>query len=244
MLLYHSFGITTGAVGEFTACGDKAKNLFVNSGLSQSVCTFQYAVIVNHPDRKYNIRNEALHNNTIRRINVDTKIVGNQIAVLRKGKGLTQSELGERLGVSFQAVSKWERGETLPDTAILLDLAEVLETSVDYILSGGCQVLHYSGKITVQEMKDGIIALKRMGELLGRDNMIYRCAVEGIHEKMNTNIEDAFGDDRVFEGFVAEAIMQGLASGKYIDLTDVKNGFQHDHFREIVLKCCAKRGIK
>ena len=73
---------------------------------------------------------------------MDTKIVGNQIAVLRKGKGLTQSELGERLGVSFQAVSKWERGETLPDTAILLDLAEVLETSVDYILSGGCQVLH------------------------------------------------------------------------------------------------------
>ena len=175
---------------------------------------------------------------------MDTKIVGNQIAVLRKGKGLTQSELGERLGVSFQAVSKWERGETLPDTAILLDLAEVLETSVDYILSGGSQVLHYSGKITVQEMRDGITALKRMGELLGKDNRIYRCAIEGINEKMNTNIEDAFGDDRVFECFVAEAIIQGLASGKYIDLTDVKNGFQYEHFREIVLKYCAKRGIK
>lgn len=37
--------------------------------------------------------------------------VGEQIAVLRKAKGLTQSELGERIGVSFQAVSKWERGE-------------------------------------------------------------------------------------------------------------------------------------
>lgn len=36
--------------------------------------------------------------------------VGNQIALLRKTKGLTQNDLGERLGISFQAVSKWERG--------------------------------------------------------------------------------------------------------------------------------------
>ena len=62
---------------------------------------------------------------------MEIKTVGNQIAMLRKQKGLTQNDLGERLGVSFQAVSKWERGETLPDTAILLDMAEVLETTVD-----------------------------------------------------------------------------------------------------------------
>lgn len=40
----------------------------------------------------------------------DTITVGNHIARLRKSKGLTQSELGERLYVSCQAVSKWERG--------------------------------------------------------------------------------------------------------------------------------------
>lgn len=68
---------------------------------------------------------------------MDMKSVGSQISLLRKRKGLTQSELGERLGISFQAVSKWERGETLPDTAILLPLAEVLETTVDLILAGG-----------------------------------------------------------------------------------------------------------
>ena len=175
---------------------------------------------------------------------MDMKNVGNQITVLRKNKGLTQAELGERLGISFQAVSKWERGETLPDTAILLDLAEVLETSVDYILTGGRQTLHYRGKITVEETREGINALKRMGELLGKDNMLYRYAVAGINEKMSTSIEDEFTDDRVFECFVAETIIQNLAFGKYIDLTDVKNGFQHDRFREIVLKHCAKHGIK
>ena len=52
-------------------------------------------------------------------------------------KKLTQSELGERLGVSFQAVSKWERGETLPDISILPALADILETSIDYILRCG-----------------------------------------------------------------------------------------------------------
>ena len=175
---------------------------------------------------------------------MDIKNVGNQIAILRKEKGLTQMELGERLGVSFQAVSKWERGETLPDTAILPDLAEILGTSVDFILSGGRQILRYKGKITVQNMKDGIRALKQMGELLGKENLLYRCAVDGINEKMNTNVEDAFADDRVFECFLAEVIIQNLESGKYIDLTDVKNGFQYDHFRDIVVSYCAKHGIK
>lgn len=175
---------------------------------------------------------------------MDVKQVGAQIARLRKEKGLTQNDLGDRLGVSFQAVSKWERGETLPDTAILLDLANVLETSVDLILSGGSQVLHYRGKFTLAQMSEGILALKRMGELLGRDNALYRHAIDGINEKMNTNIEDAFTDSCVLECFIAEAIIQNLIAGKYVDLTDVKNGFQHEHFRNIVLNHCARYGIK
>ena len=175
---------------------------------------------------------------------MDMKMVGAQIARLRKEKGLTQNDLGDRLGVSFQAVSKWERGETLPDTAILLDLANALETSVDHILTGGSQVLHYKGKITVAQISEGILALKRMGELLGKDNALYRHAIEGINERMNTSIEDAFTDERVLECFIAEAIIQNLMAGKYIDLTDVKNGFQYEHFRNIVLDHCARYGIK
>lgn len=175
---------------------------------------------------------------------MDSKLVGAQIAHLRKEKGLTQNDLGDRLGVSFQAVSKWERGETLPDTAILLDLANALETSVDFILTGGSQVLHYRGKFTVSQMFDGILALKQMGELLGRDNALYRHAVSGINEKMNTNIEDAFSDTHILECFVAEAIIQNLMAGRYVDPTDVKNGFQHEHFRNIVLDHCARYAIK
>lgn len=100
--------------------------------------------------------------------------VAEQIVLLRKSKGLTQNELGERVGVSFQAVSKWERGETLPDIVLLPDLAKVLETSIDNILLGGEKQIEYKGKISILSMKSGLHCLENMGKFLGRENLIYR----------------------------------------------------------------------
>lgn len=165
---------------------------------------------------------------------IDNKIVGRQIALLRGCKGITQAELGERLGVSFQAVSKWERGETLPDVGILPELADILETTVDNILRGGKTSLTYKGKIRVSDMFEGINSLKKMGELLGKDNQIYLSAIEGINKNLNANIEDAFSDDYAFEAFVAEAVIGNIIGGKYVDITDVKRNFKYEHFSEIV----------
>lgn len=170
--------------------------------------------------------------------------VAAQIAALRKAKGLTQSELGERLNVSFQAVSKWERAEAMPDIGLLVDLARILETSVDNILTGGEKIINYRGKITVADMREGIACIEKCGRLLGRDNLIYRCAVDGINKSMNTDIEEAFSDERIFECFVAEAIIQNLKAGSYIDLTDVRNNFKHEHFGNIVLDYAEKYGVK
>ena len=175
---------------------------------------------------------------------MDMKKVGIQIAELRKMKGLTQSELGERLCVSFQAVSKWERGETLPDTAILPDLASVLETTVDFILMGGERMIEYKGKIAISDMIQGLKCLKDMGDLLGKQNIIYRSAIRGVNENMNTDIEKAFEDDYFFEAFVAESVIQNLNMGAYVDITDVKNNLKYDHFKEIIIDYCAKKGIR
>ncbi len=177
-------------------------------------------------------------------MSIDVLKVGKQIAALRKAKGITQAELGNRVNVSFQAVSKWERGEALPDVGILVELANVLETSVDSILTGGQKTLNYRGKIKVSDMKAGIMCLEEMGRLLGKDNLIYRSAVQGINENMNTDIEACFSDDYIFECFAAEAIIQNLKAGSYIDLTDVKNNFKHEHFRNIVIDYAEKYGIK
>jgi len=61
--------------------------------------------------------------------------VGAYIMILRKTRKYTQQKLADKLGVSHQAVSNWERGESMPDISILPKLAELLGTSVDNILS-------------------------------------------------------------------------------------------------------------
>ena len=59
---------------------------------------------------------------------------GQKNQALRKGRGLTQEQLAARLGVSRQAVSRWELDETLPDTQNLLPLKEALGVSIDTLL--------------------------------------------------------------------------------------------------------------
>lgn len=176
-------------------------------------------------------------------MNMNNKKIGATIALLRNHKNMTQAELGERIGVSFQAVSKWERGETLPDISILPSLADILETTVDYILRSGEPKFSFKGKVKVSDMIDGINHLKKAGELLGTENPIYRYAIEGINNGMNTDIEPAFADDYLFEAFVAEAVIQSLMSGMYVDVTDVTRSFKHEHFRNIVLDYIKKYSI-
>lgn len=57
--------------------------------------------------------------------------VGKNIAVLRKEKGWTQAQLGERLGVSNQAISKWEQEMNLPDVMLLPTIAKVFGVTID-----------------------------------------------------------------------------------------------------------------
>ena len=65
---------------------------------------------------------------------MDVKKIGLNIASLRKKKGLTQQELGDKLFVTDKAVSKWERGICLPDVSILEKLADVLDTDIYELL--------------------------------------------------------------------------------------------------------------
>ena len=56
---------------------------------------------------------------------------------LRKERGLSQEELADRLGVSRQAVSRWEQGATYPDVPNLRKLTQVFGVSADYLIGGG-----------------------------------------------------------------------------------------------------------
>ncbi len=71
---------------------------------------------------------------------------------------MTQKSLGTALNISEQAVSKWERGTTMPDIALLPAIAEILSTSIDYILTGNENVRY----VTVSQY-DMCRTDKRMG---------------------------------------------------------------------------------
>lgn len=62
--------------------------------------------------------------------------IGKRIVLLRKEIGYTQEQLSVLLNVTPQAVSKWEKGNALPDTALLPLLAKVLDVSIDRLLTG------------------------------------------------------------------------------------------------------------
>ena len=175
---------------------------------------------------------------------VNPKNVGEQIYALRKGKGITQNDLGERLSVSPQAVSKWERGETLPDTAILPDLANVLETSVDNLLCGGQRQMQYKRKVTVAEIAEGIACFEKLGELLGRDSYFYLGAIEGVDQKMNIELEKYLSESFSREAMIAEALTQCIMNGAYVDPSDVRRSFTHEPWVNIVLKYTERYGIK
>lgn len=165
-------------------------------------------------------------------LNLNT--IGYQIQSLRKTKGYTQNQLGDLVGVSFQAVSKWERGETLPDVGTFVLLAEVLDTTIDQLLTGGKKITEYKGRKTIDEIKKGLQCLLDMGNLLGKENLLYRAAIDGIETRMNMEIEDYLSQPYTYEAIVAEAAIQCILSGYYIDTKDIEKGFVSEHWRNLV----------
>ena len=65
---------------------------------------------------------------------IDTQCLGKKIAEARRKSGITQSALALRVGVTAQAVSKWEQGRSCPDIAILDEIADALGISLIELL--------------------------------------------------------------------------------------------------------------
>ena len=80
--------------------------------------------------------------------------LGERIAALRHEKKLKQDELAEKLGVSPQAVSKWENDQSCPDISLLPLLAEILGVSVDELLSGKARELPAVRMLPESERRD------------------------------------------------------------------------------------------
>lgn len=100
---------------------------------------------------------------------MDMDKTGKFIAGCRKGLGLTQAALAEKLGITDRAVSKWETGKSLPDASIMLELCDILGISVNELLTGE--------KIAMENYKE--LAEKNLNEIIR------------IEKEKNTKLEKA-----------------------------------------------------
>lgn len=91
---------------------------------------------------------------------IDRIKFGAFVTELRKGKGLTQKELAEKLMISDKAISKWETGNSIPDVTILVPLAEELDVSVTELLE--CRRMEYTENMDTAQTD---VLLKKVIEL-------------------------------------------------------------------------------
>lgn len=175
---------------------------------------------------------------------LNVKMIGAFLQAARRKCGMTQAAPAEKLSVSPQSVSNWERGETIPDVSLLPDIAGALRCSVDAILSGGAGCGGFRRHITVAQMQEALSAPDRIGDLLGRDHFVYKCIIDALNTRMNTAIETSFSDPHIFDVFTVEFLLACVDNGDYVDPRDVESHLPPNAAREYLMDRLPKYGIR
>ncbi len=166
---------------------------------------------------------------------MNTIEIGKYIRSKRIGMHLTQKELAEKLQISFQAVSKWETGTTLPDTSILLSLSDILEVTVDQILNAGEFRKRMNKKINIEEVAKTIKSILKVKEVLGPNNGIYKTMMEGLNKDSEVSFEDALKDPETREIYIAKSVIQLIIDGYSVTEEDLDEHFS-EQIKNKILK--------
>jgi len=166
---------------------------------------------------------------------MDNLKIGNYIKEQRIKNNMTQKELADKLCISFQAVSKWELGESLPDTALLLELANNLNTSVDLMLNGGVFVNNSRKLLSVKDIIIGFEHLKDVKRCFGENSLFYKGMINGINKEMNFDFED--GINNYPDVMYTEVILQAIINeNKTVNIDEVKMYIKNPKMIEIITK--------
>lgn len=165
---------------------------------------------------------------------MDTIKIGQYIRAQRKAQGLTQQQLAQRMNISFQAVSKWEKGDAIPDVALLLDLADVLNTTTDKLLSGGTVIAGERKRMRAADVIEGFSHIEAVGRCLGEESTFFTGMIEGINKKMDVDILAYLRDPQTRSMMVLEALIQGVMNGCSLDMDEVAAHIQNPRMIEII----------
>ena len=106
---------------------------------------------------------------------MDMKLIGRFLSELRKSHGMTQEQLGERLGVTGKTISRWETGNYLPPVDMLLELSRMYDLSINELLTGKkltAEEDHEAAEknlkgFTVRMTHPGSSEIERINEVIG-----------------------------------------------------------------------------
>ena len=177
-------------------------------------------------------------------MNLDMKKIGAYMQLRRKLNRMTQAQLGERLHVTAQSISNWERGLLLPDTATLPDLAQILDTSVDCLLSGGDCPMRFRQRMTVERIREAMGCIQRLREILGAEHPFFRTMIDALDARLNSSIETAFQREGSMDAYICEALLFCLELGDYVDRDDVKAGIANEQAASAVIARLDALGVR
>ena len=129
----------------------------------------------------------------------DTVKVGRIISQKRKEHNMTQMQLADALGISFQAVSNWERGNSMPDISKLPELAELFGCSIEELLGGGASAGN------VEKLAKGKGQGLSLGEIAEVAPVLTPEVLDEAVESARRGTPDACGDSSLQEGAEGES---------------------------------------
>lgn len=154
--------------------------------------------------------------------------VGNNIHTLRKYLKLSQTQLAEKIGVTAQAVSKWENGESLPETYYLPLLSQILGVSIDDLLVEKSEPSNKTkGNICLDNIVKGIEEINKLKEYFGEDSLFYLGVIKGLNETMNLDFSYIYNNRKNL--LYVEAIIQALHQGYTISKEGIEKLFNDNY---------------
>lgn len=127
-------------------------------------------------------------------------IIAKNICSLRQSVGMTQLELSEKLNYSDKAVSKWERGESIPDVTVLKEIADIFNVSLDYLVQSEHKPDAVNAK--AEEKLTNPQRLKNHGFITGMSIMLVWLIAALIYFILDTLNGTAFSEKPVWLCFI------------------------------------------
>ncbi len=162
----------------------------------------------------------------------DTQKTGLKIMTLRKAKDMTQMELADLMQVSYQAVSNWERGNSMPDISKLADLARILDVSIEELLDSRQQAqtvkraLDENETLTAKEITE-VAPLLKPSKL---EKELEKAPVEGLELKDLQQLAPFLSEEKLME------LVERVGFNRVSDLVPVAPFMNSKHLQTIIIQ--------